>query len=48
MDERDIESILEAYGLDRILEDNQTTLTNVVGILYELGYIDLDIYTEGN
>jgi hypothetical protein len=36
--------ILEAYGLERILEDNQMMLSEALDILCDLGYIDLDMY----
>lgn len=46
----EIEEILEQYGLDRVLEDNQTNLVEVMGILEQLGYIYLDMYlpTDAN
>jgi len=44
MKEENIEQVLESYGLDRILEDNLTTLVDVLDILIDLGYLNLDMY----
>ena len=44
MKEEYIEQVLESYGLDRILEDNLTTLVDVLDILIDLGYLNLDMY----
>lgn len=38
--------LLETYGIDRILEDNMTTLPEILDLLVDLGYIDLDMYEE--
>ena len=38
--------ILETYGLDRILEDNDLTKEMVVTLLEDLGYLYLDMYDE--
>lgn len=46
MKQQEIEDILERYGLERILEDNLTTLTTVLDILVDLGYLDLEMYDE--
>lgn len=42
----EIEDILERYGLDRILEDNQMTLTEVLDLLVDLGYLELEMYDD--
>jgi hypothetical protein len=39
-----ISELIELYGLDRILEDNQITLPEALDILDELGFLHLDIY----
>ena len=39
-----IKEMLELYGLQRILEDNLTTLPEILDILIDLGYLDLDMY----
>jgi len=44
MRKEEVEYILEAYGLDRILEDNQMGLVDILEILNDLGYIDLEQY----
>jgi len=36
--------LVEAYGLERILEDAQITLPEVLDILDELGFLHLGIY----
>jgi hypothetical protein len=41
-----IEEVLERYGLDRILHDNQMSVTEVLDILDELGFIYLDMYLD--
>jgi len=46
METKDIEVILERYGLERILEDNRVTLLEIVDILEQLGYINLEMYQE--
>ena len=46
MKKEDIDDTLESYGLDRILEDNLMTLVDVVDILVDLGYLDLEMYQE--
>lgn len=42
----EIEWILEAYGLDIILEDNNISLVEVIDILVDLGYLELEMYQE--
>lgn len=44
MKKEEVEYILEAYGLDRILEDNQMELVEILEILNDLGYLDLEQY----
>ena len=39
-----ISELIEMYGLDRILEDNQMSLVEAVDILVELGYLNLEQY----
>jgi len=46
MKKEEVEYILEAYGLDRILEDNQMELVDILEILNDLGYIDLEQYNH--
>lgn len=46
MRKRDIAEFLEMYGLERILEDNQTTLVEIIDILVDLGYLNMDMYLE--
>lgn len=41
-----VRRILEAYGLDRILEDNDITIEQVVTLLEDLGYLYLEMYEE--
>jgi hypothetical protein len=41
-----ITELIELYGLDRILEDHQITLPEVMDILDELGFVCLDIYDD--
>ena len=38
--------ILETYGLERVLEDNDLTIEMVVTLLEDLGYLYLDMYDE--
>lgn len=44
MKKEDIEWVLEERGLESILEDNSTTIVELLDILNELGYIHLDMY----
>lgn len=46
MTEDKINEILEARGLDSILEDNYVSLSFALSVLNDLGYINLDIYME--
>lgn len=46
MEDDEVEFILEKYGLDRILEDAQMTLVDVLSLMNELGYVYLDQYEE--
>jgi len=39
-----IEYMLEAYGIDRILEDNRMSLAEAIDILVDLGYLELEMY----
>jgi len=50
MTQDDITDLLERYGVERILEDNQWKVSEILEILEELGYIYLDMYndTESN
>ncbi len=41
-----IEELLENYGLERILEDNQLTLREALDILEELGFLNLEMYYD--
>lgn len=42
----EIEEMLDAYGLERILEDNDKSLVEIIDILADLGYLDLEMYQE--
>ena len=44
MTKREIEDLLDKYGLDMILEDSGLVMTDVIDILEELGFIDLEQY----
>lgn len=44
MKKSEIKTLLELYGLERILEDNQTSVVEIVEILEDLGYLHLDDY----
>jgi len=44
--EERLQDILDRYGLDRILEDNQLKLTEALDILEELGFLCLEMYEE--
>lgn len=44
MQPNQIAEILELYGLERILEDNQITLVEAIEILEELQFLDLEMY----
>lgn len=46
MEDDEVEFILEKYGIDRILEDAQMTLVDVLSLMNELGYVYLDQYEE--
>lgn len=46
MTQDDITDLLDKYGIERILEDNQWKLCEILEILEELGYIHLDMYTD--
>ena len=46
MTKSEINEILDAYGLERILEDNGHVIADVVDILEELGFIDLEQYRD--
>lgn len=41
-----IEELLELYGLERILEDNYITLSEMLALMLDLGYINLEMYDE--
>jgi hypothetical protein len=44
--EERLQDILDRYGLDRILEDNRWEIIDVLDLLEELGYINLEMYEE--
>jgi len=46
MKKDEITHLLDLYGIDRILEDNQWTLPEMLDLLEELGYICLDMYVS--
>lgn len=41
-----IQEILDCYGFESILRDNNITLFEVLEVLDDHGYIDLSIYEE--
>lgn len=46
MNRDDIEYILDGYGLNRILSDNELTKINLLQILLDHDYIDLQRYLD--
>lgn len=46
MNKQRIEEMVEAYGLERLLEDNQMTLVDMLDIMENLGYLELEMYEE--
>jgi hypothetical protein len=42
----EILDMIEAYGFERILEDNDMKHTDVLSLLDELGFIELDMYDD--
>jgi len=46
MNRDDIEYIFDSYGLNRILSDNGLTKINLLQLLLDHDYIDLDRYLE--
>lgn len=46
MTQDDITDLLDKYGIERVLEDNQWKLCEILEILEELGYIHLDMYID--
>ena len=46
MTQDDITDLLDKYGIERILEDNQWKTYEILEILEELGYIHLDMYLD--
>jgi len=44
MTKSEIEDLLDRYGLYRILEDSGLVMADVIDILEELGFIDLEQY----
>lgn len=46
MKREEVTEILEAYGLERILEDHHMDLPFVLDLLNELGYINLEQYID--
>ena len=44
-DERAVE-LLEIYGLDRILKDNDLTIGMVITLLEDLNFLYLEMYSE--
>ncbi len=43
---RFIKDILVNYGLAQVLRDNQITIVEVIEVLEELGYINLEQYDD--
>lgn len=48
MNKEDIQELLDTYGLERLLEDNQYSLVDLLEILECLGYIELSMYMDSN
>ena len=48
MTEEQILDILDSRGLDTILEDNYMSLPFVLGLLNDLGYINLEQYKDND
>ena len=46
MTEEQILEILDSRGLDTILEDNYMSLPFALGLLNDLGYLDLERYID--
>lgn len=46
MNREQVTEILEAYGLERILEDHHMDLPFVLEVLDELGYLNLGEYVD--
>ena len=46
MTEEQILEILDLRGLDTILEEHHMSLPFVLGLLNDLGYLDLERYTD--
>lgn len=46
MKQEKIEDMIENYGLERILEDNRMSLVELLDIMENLGYLDLEMYCE--
>jgi hypothetical protein len=46
MKSHEVYEILEKYGLERILEDNNMTLVEILDLLCDLGFLELDMYLE--
>jgi len=44
MNKRIIKQLLKDYGLRQILEDNNISIVEVLQVLDELGYLDLEQY----
>lgn len=48
MTKSEIEDLLDKYGLERILEDSGLVIADVIDILEETGFIDLEQYIEAD
>lgn len=46
MNKSDIEYVVDCYGMNKILYDHNLTKINVLEILEELHYVDLEKYLE--
>lgn len=46
MTREQVEELVDAYGLERILQDSETDLIECLQILDELGYIYLEMYND--
>lgn len=44
MKQDQINNLIDCYGLERILEDSEITLAECLDILWELGFLNLDMY----
>jgi hypothetical protein len=46
MDRKEIKTLLDKYGIKHILKESELTLLDMLEILSDLGYINLEKYEE--